>query len=64
MNADTQAAVVIGITSVLTDGLVFILPMPIVKSLALPRRKRIGVGIVFATGSLLVTPLFLSLPLL
>lgn len=52
--ADTLSAVVNAITSVLTDGLVFVLPMPIIMNLALPLRKRIGVGLIFATGTMYV----------
>lgn len=41
-----------GIVGVISDLYLFILPIPIVWKLQMPLRKKIGICVVFATGSL------------
>ncbi|KAF4625059.1 hypothetical protein G7Y89_g13109 [Cudoniella acicularis] len=55
------AAVVIGVFSVLTDIIIFVLPFPIILKLRLPSTKKIGLTIVFFTGFLLIVMSSISL---
>jgi hypothetical protein len=41
---------IIGLFSVLTDVALFIIPLPIIKELNLPTRRKIGLGSVFLVG--------------
>ncbi|KAI7776584.1 hypothetical protein LA080_004789 [Diaporthe eres] len=52
--ASSRAGLILGITSVVTDGITFFLPIPVIVGLALPFHKKIGVCLVFATGSLAI----------
>lgn len=44
--------------NILSDFAILALPMPVVNSLHLPRRQKLGLMVVFALGGLLVSPLF------
>ena len=44
-----------GITNIITDAIIFTLPMREVSRLHLPRREKIGIMLVFLTGALWVT---------
>ena len=45
-----------GITNIVTDAIIFALPMREVALLHLPRREKIGIMLVFLMGALWVTP--------
>lgn len=45
-----------GITNIITDAIIFALPMREVSLLHLPRREKIGIMLVFLMGALWVTP--------
>ncbi|OTA76493.1 hypothetical protein M434DRAFT_38837 [Hypoxylon sp. CO27-5] len=49
-NASKRSGFTLGITSVIADGTIFVLPLPIIARLKLPTRKKMGLGIVFLTG--------------
>lgn len=48
--ASTKAGFTLGLTSVLTDALIFVLPISLIVKLNLPLYKRVGLAIVFAGG--------------
>lgn len=50
--ASSNSGVALGITSVLVDAALFVMPLPVILRMKLPRHKKIGLGIVFATGIL------------
>ena len=52
------------VANILGDFAILALPMPVVNSLHLPRRQRLGLMMVFALGGLLVFPYFVAFPLL
>ncbi|KAI1099494.1 hypothetical protein F4804DRAFT_83139 [Jackrogersella minutella] len=56
-----QAGVANGSTAVITDIIIIILPLPIIASLSLPLRKKIGLAIIFLTGVLAIAASVVSL---
>lgn len=48
--ASTRAGFTLGLVSVLTDALIFVLPISVISRLHLPIYRRIGVASVFAGG--------------
>lgn len=48
----TNATIARGSISLAIDVIVFILPIPIIVNLKMPLRRKIGVGLAFATGLL------------
>ena len=46
-----------GFCNVVTDVLLIFMPVPLIWNMQTNRRKKIGVALVFATGSLYVSPL-------
>lgn len=48
--ASTQAGIVLGITSVVADGVIFVIPIPAILRLKLTARKKIGLCLIFSTG--------------
>lgn len=51
-HADTRAGLGLGITAVVEDCLIFLLPIPTICRLALPLLKRIGLLLTFGVGAL------------
>ncbi|KAI0809678.1 hypothetical protein GGR55DRAFT_648820 [Xylaria sp. FL0064] len=49
-NASSIASVALGIVSVITDSLIFVVPLPIIYRLKMNMRKKISFMFVFATG--------------
>ncbi|KAF1852231.1 uncharacterized protein K460DRAFT_325942 [Cucurbitaria berberidis CBS 394.84] len=48
--ASTKAGFTLGLVSIITDALIFVLPISVIVRLQLPLKKRIGVSIIFAGG--------------
>ncbi|KAI0502863.1 hypothetical protein F5B22DRAFT_652671 [Xylaria bambusicola] len=53
-NASSIAGVALGIVSVITDGTIFIIPLPIIYKLQMNTRRKISLLFVFATGSVAI----------
>lgn len=51
-NTTSVAGVVLGITAVITDAIVFVLPLPVIYQLKLAPQKKLGLLLVFMTGIL------------
>jgi hypothetical protein len=46
----TRAGFTLGMVSVITDAIIFVLPLPVILRLHLPLGRRIGITFVFASG--------------
>ncbi|KAI1822653.1 hypothetical protein F4861DRAFT_381512 [Xylaria intraflava] len=59
-NASSIAGFALGIVSVITDGLIFVIPLPIIYRLEMNIRRKISLLFVFATGAVAIAVSALS----